>query len=223
MILFLLILLAVTGYFIFLAWIMSRAGRRWSVFAVILIGLLVYVPAVCMVILLVQYLQDAGVILYGIAAVYGCLYWIWKICCFTRKKPEIRSRVLSLEIAYVLAVFYITVFMREDGANRRFQMEVFHWLRVEGSQGLRHFLMNIALFIPVGGFAAAIPKRRGKTFAEGVSFGLLLSVLIETVQLIFQLGLCDIDDILANFAGAAIGSAVVSVWYRKYGRQYNAE
>ncbi|TLY45313.1 MAG: VanZ family protein [Gammaproteobacteria bacterium] len=44
---------------------------------------------------------------------------------------------------------------------------------------------------------------------------LLLSVLIETLQFILELGVADIDDVLLNISGAFIGWAIAKQIIRK--------
>lgn len=212
--LFLILLLIVAGYFALFAWIMSRAGSRWPVSVILLVSLVVYIPVICTGAVFRQYLEETGILLYGIAAVYSCLYWLWKLYRLAVEKPKIRLRVLLLFVAYLLAVLYLTVFMRESGETERIQMEVFHWMRPENGYDFSHAFQNMILFVPAGFLCAALPKTERKVFVMGCSFGLLLSVIIETAQLFFRFGLCDIDDILSNFAGAVIGAGIVAIWNR---------
>ncbi len=63
--------------------------------------------------------------------------------------------------------------------------------------------LNIILFIPLGFLLPyAFPKLR---FWKTVCLALLLSVFIETVQYVAQIGCCDIDDVINNTLGACIG------------------
>ena len=211
--LLLVILLIVSGYFAFFGWIMARSNARWSVSAILAVALLVYTPVICLVVVLRQYLTGIGLILYSVAVIYSVLYWICGIFFLIHKKTKIRFRVLLLLIAYLIAVFYITVFMREGGATNRVQMEVFHWL--QNVQNTRHMLLNITLFLPVGLLFAVLFQNRTNVLWMSASFGLLISVLIETIQLVFKFGLCDIDDIITNYIGAVIGAGIVTVWNQK--------
>ena len=122
---------------------------------------------------------------------------------------------MFLLAGYLFAVLYVTVFMREGGSGGRIQMEVFHWLTVGSSDALRHAMLNIALFLPVGFLGVFVFVSEHGAVVTSVSFGLLCSVLIETTQLLFRYGLCDIDDILTNFAGAAIGAGLAAIIKRK--------
>lgn len=199
--LFLIVILVVAGYFALFSWVMARSDNRWSISVMLLVTLLVYAPIVCIGIVTAQYLEELGLMLYGIAIVYCCLYWGWKIYGFVLEKPELRIRILLAMISYMLAVFYITVFMRESGTDNRVQMEAFHWINAEDGETLQHMFLNVVLFVPVGLLYSVLPKKCRKVFVPAISFGLMLSVLIETVQLLFEFGTCDIDDIISNFMG----------------------
>ncbi len=62
---------------------------------------------------------------------------------------------------------------------------------------------NILLFFPFGFlFKCLYPQKR---FQAIVLYGLMLSIGIEVTQLLFQIGICDIDDIILNVSGAAAG------------------
>ncbi|WP_159078265.1 VanZ family protein [Corynebacterium liangguodongii] len=60
-----------------------------------------------------------------------------------------------------------------------------------------NFFGNVALFLPVG-FLLGSAER-------GAVIGLILSVCIEAAQWIFASGYTDIDDVIFNTAGAALG------------------
>lgn len=63
---------------------------------------------------------------------------------------------------------------------------------------------NVIGFLPVGFFLPVVSRklmRCGRTVLNGF----LLSVLVETVQLVTRLGICDIDDVILNTLGTLIG------------------
>lgn len=62
-------------------------------------------------------------------------------------------------------------------------------------------LLNIAVFVPTGFLLQLLFRKPGKTLLAG-----LCSVIaIELVQLIFELGIADVIDVIANTVGIAIG------------------
>ena len=52
--------------------------------------------------------------------------------------------------------------------------------------------------------------RRFRRLKNILLCGFLLSALIESAQLLFHLGWCDIDDVINNTAGAVVG---YGIWY----------
>ena len=75
---------------------------------------------------------------------------------------------------------------------------------------------NIAMFIPVG-IVWPLCFERLDSFPKTVLAGGLFSLCIEITQLLFFERCSDIDDIILNTAGAAIGAAVCFGvrWIRK--------
>lgn len=63
---------------------------------------------------------------------------------------------------------------------------------------------NIALFLPVGAVIAYSQSRRPILTATVVGAG--FSLLIEVAQYVFALGYTDVDDVLLNTIGAALGA-----------------
>ena len=63
---------------------------------------------------------------------------------------------------------------------------------------------NIIAFAPFGFFLPVI-SRRSKKWYNTVTFGVYLSLILETLQLIFKVGSFDVDDLFLNTLGAAFG------------------
>lgn len=73
----------------------------------------------------------------------------------------------------------------------------------------RNLGLNIALFVPVG-LGLALWRRWG--IGRVVPVAVLASTLVETVQYLFPLGrAADVDDVILNTLGAALGAVTVSV------------
>lgn len=102
---------------------------------------------------------------------------------------------------YVLIILWITLFSRRPMESRIFrglfwEIEMGYW---------NNIIQNILLFIPLGFLIG------GK---RGIIAGVLLSIGIELTQYIFRLGYCELDDVLNNTIGAAIGSLL----FKKFGK-----
>ena len=98
-----------------------------------------------------------------------------------------------LAIAYCVFIVYYTILCREPGTEL-----IFKPLFWELSRGAwRDICLNILLFVPLGFLLGSY---------KGILIGFLLSTAIELVQLIFRLGFCEIDDVLNNTIGTAVGA-----------------
>lgn len=69
---------------------------------------------------------------------------------------------------------------------------------------IRNELLNVLLFVPLGVFLPILWSRDVFTCRRTVIFAMALSVLIELSQL-FTFRLTDVDDIITNTLGAALG------------------
>ena len=103
---------------------------------------------------------------------------------------------------YILIILWITLFSREPMTGRIFrglfwEIEMGYW---------NNIIQNILLFIPLGFLIG------GK---RGIIAGALLSIGIELTQYIFSLGYCELDDVLNNTIGAAIGALL----FKKFGKR----
>jgi len=64
-------------------------------------------------------------------------------------------------------------------------------------------ILNVMIFIPLGLYAGILFRRW--IFGNKLLFSLLLSLLVEGLQYIFQLGAFDVTDIVTNTLGGLIG------------------
>ena len=108
----------------------------------------------------------------------------------------------ALIALYILIILWITLFSREPMTTRIFrglfwEIEMRYW---------NNIIQNILLFIPLGFLIG------GK---RGIIAGVLLSIGIELTQYIAVLGYCELDDVLNNTIGAAIGSLL----FKKFGKR----
>lgn len=117
-----------------------------------------------------------------------------------------------LLLEYVFLVLCSTVFLRaSDGVAR---LELVPFWKFEGIfhhdrwMDLWEILLNIAFFIPVGLLAAVLFCRHGRWWVP-VALGCLLSVCIELTQLLARCGYCEVDDVMNNTLGAALGAGLV--------------
>ena len=72
---------------------------------------------------------------------------------------------------------------------------------------------NFLLFVPVGFFLRVFILRKNFTV---LFYGVMLSVIIELTQLIFHVGVCDMDDVILNGLGTFAGIAFCFMVHRNY-------
>jgi glycopeptide antibiotics resistance protein len=71
---------------------------------------------------------------------------------------------------------------------------------------IENLLGNILAFCPMG-FLLPLLSNYFKKMRYVLFISLLVSLLIEAIQLIFSVGSCDVDDIILNVLGAVLGFA----------------
>lgn len=88
---------------------------------------------------------------------------------------------------------------------------------------LLNLVGNVAAFMPCGFLLPAI-SRRSRHFTGAAVVGFFISFLIECTQLVFRVGSFDVDDIILNTVGAAVGFAINrAVQRRRIRRKQEAE
>ena len=123
--------------------------------------------------------------------------------------------VWFLVVVYLVMMVSITLLSREPGSRIGVDLELFQtW----GNQKIpdRYFVENILLFLPFGALLpAAVPFLRKWWSCVYAAFA--TSMMLETVQLLTGRGYCQLDDVVTNTLGAAIGYlvfALVKRWRR---------
>lgn len=118
---------------------------------------------------------------------------------------------------YFAVVAYLTIFMRIGSVDTSIVTTPFDDLREaflnRDPAMMEHFILNIILFVPFGYLIPATNPKYLRKWSFAMMGGLIASTVIESCQMIFQLGQSDVDDIIANTFGAVIGYVLVRfVW-----------
>ena len=95
----------------------------------------------------------------------------------------------------------------------------YRWLNRGGADRMAEMLANVAAFIPFGFFLSeflSTTKRLGFWRRVGLAtlYTFVLSLLIESLQLILRLGVFEITDLVLNTAGGFVGAGM-AVMVRK--------
>ncbi len=123
------------------------------------------------------------------------------------KQIKIRVLTIILFTIYCVFVIYQTIIKRQVGWHRVIKLDLFWSYREllegnpNGEKDVIQNLSNVAFFVPFG----FLFPRKDKGLIEVAISAALFSVLIETVQYIFKLGWCELDDVICNILGALFG------------------
>lgn len=105
--------------------------------------------------------------------------------------------------AYILFILMETVIGRKVGVGR---VELVPFWSYSHPELRMEILLNYVLFIPLG---CLLHLCFGEKFGLRVVIaGLLLSVSIELIQLLFNIGLFEFDDMIGNTVGCLIGAVI---------------
>lgn len=154
-------------------------------------------------------------------AVLAVIAWAFVAVLFKGKAEKYRRFLNGLLLAAcVAAVYGLTLYARstylpylsltpfQSFTDARIEPEIY-----------RSMLMNALLFVPFGMTMpfALVAKRKHKIVLT-VSAAALLSTCVEMAQYFFSRGRCEIDDLLMNTFGAAVGT--LSYWlYTKLAKE----
>ena len=111
-------------------------------------------------------------------------------------------------IVYLTIILRLTIFRTALLDERQINLNLFiDLINVYRNAGLtpfiRLFVGNIAWFIPFGFILPMIIKRNH--FLIIILSGFLFSLVIETSQFVFYKGVAELDDLILNTSGVAIG------------------
>ena len=109
---------------------------------------------------------------------------------------------------YIVVLMYFTVVGRYSHEEYEYKINFFtsyRWFfQYNGEQVLRQLLINFVMLMPVGFLLPVVINAKHK-YLITMALSLLLTVFIETMQLITKCGSFEIDDIINNFVGAVLG------------------
>lgn len=160
---------------------------------------------------------------YNLIVIYGALWVVVMImlvvflrtCIIHRDSMHLQSVVLFL--IYFVILLYLTIFMRLGSVDTSIVTAPFDdlWLAIQRQdmQLVEHMVLNVVLFLPFGYLISAMNPRHFRHWSLSLFGGLMVSTVIESIQMIFSLGQADVDDIIANTLGAVIGYVLIRfVW-----------
>ena len=114
------------------------------------------------------------------------------------------------ELVFLGIVFGSTVFTR-TGSVRQYELIPFwSWsaiLRYHDMELLKENLLNCILLLPAGALLPLIMNHKVK-WQHALAFGVVVSAVIESSQLIMMRGLFEWDDMIHNGLGCMVGAVL---------------
>lgn len=144
------------------------------------------------------------------------------------KKTKILFRLLFA--AYLCGLLYFTIFAESLGrgygglySEARYNLtpfnEILRFIKYRGQLGMKAVMLNVVgnciAFVPCGMLMAAISSGRRNSLYMVLS-GFMVSFVIECTQLVFRVGSFDVDDLILNTLGTAIGVLIVRLLRQVY-------
>lgn len=130
---------------------------------------------------------------------------------------KMRFKVWIL-INYSLLLLFFTVLGRRSHDCYRYNLVLAYSYRevfLLGDYTLAsQILLNILMFIPIGVICSDVTKKY--TAIKCVLYGIMLSALIELLQLILKRGYFEFDDLLSNTIGTFIGWMIAWIGSKIY-------
>lgn len=110
-------------------------------------------------------------------------------------------------LGIIAGILYATVYSRAEQPQMHVLIPFHSFAEAKKQPELyRSMLMNIFLFQPIGMSMPNILPQKIRPVALTILFALVFSTGIEAVQYFFSLGRCEIDDVIMNTLGAAVGT-----------------
>lgn len=142
---------------------------------------------------------------------------IMAYCLWKKKLNIIQAGAVVAMVIFLGIVFGSTVFTRTSTVRQYELMPLWSWraiIRYHDWGLLKEDLLNCILLLPAGALLPVITNRKVKWY-QALLFGVLISAVIETSQLVFMRGLFEWDDMIHNGLGCMIGCLVVDGGVKK--------
>jgi len=127
-------------------------------------------------------------------------------------KTGLRYSVALLLIENTFLIFCSTVFFRTTSELRKYDFQPFWSYKAiqDGREDLlAENIMNVVVFIPVGLLLGIAFKQM--TWWKALLIGCSISVTIEALQFFLMRGFSELDDVMHNTLGCAIGFLIVAI------------
>ena len=153
-----------------------------------------------------------------ISTIAFAVFCIITVMLYKRRRFDRAQSVAAILLSlYIVVLLYYTVIGRYSHEEYDYQIHIFYSYRFlleqVDFQSIRQFAINLVMLIPVGFLLSVIVKGKGK-YVIALVLCLLLTVFIESMQLLMKCGSFELDDIINNMVGAVIGVLIYALIHR---------
>ena len=133
--------------------------------------------------------------------------FIWKFSKQRKAGSFLRILLFALFLAYFYCVLEMTILSRRPGHYGGIDWRILaKWKESDWEKAF--FISNVLMFVPFG-FLLPMLANPLRNVLVAFPIGMFTSVAIEGIQLWFQLGYCQLDDVFANMLGFLAGFIVI--------------
>lgn len=204
----LIVIVILCGYLALLKYVFNHAANRASFPMLAVLLLVIYGGVSGGVAMVLSRLGSTEYTFMGFLMLGACGMLFASLSYLARHFGEIRKKWLAMFLMYLLVVGYLTLFNRK-GANDTSILTGFPSIReaigTRSLKPLNHMFLNGVLFMPAGFLLPMMQPKKLNNLLLATAGSAMLSVTIESVQLMLRLGQCDLEDILFNTLGGLAG------------------
>lgn len=183
------------------------------VFAILLV---LHACALAYCIVLGTVFENKNITVLALLFLLGVSVWSWIIRFVILNRKKLNKGILMIWLLYLAVLLFVTVFSRMDTVESTIRMEPFYNLKKAlelGNSGLiSHSILNVIMFTPLGFVLSWLEYKEFSKCWRMFLIGVSVSIVIESVQLVFRWGECDINDIIANSMGAVLGLLIMKLF-----------
>ena len=156
----------------------------------------------------------------------------------TQQRPYYKRLLIIACLGYAFFLLYATFLSRSVAQYYSYRLELmwslkntfslngepesllfsrFSTICLDNPEMLEAIVINLLLMVPVGYLLPLVAAVRSKAVRgwQIIISGFMLSVLIEVIQLVTRLGMLDVDDVVFNTTGTAIGYTLYRYIFNK--------
>lgn len=217
-----LVIILLCGYLALLQYVYQHAAARSNLPLLAVTLLLIYGGVSAALFLVLSRMGSMEMVFLSALMLAACITVFFMLVYVIKNFRQLNKGWLSLFIVYLLALGYITVFSR-DGSNDTSIFSGFtsieEAIQTRSVEPLNHLFLNVLLFVPVGFLFPFIQPNRLNNLLLVTIICAMMTVTIESIQLMLQLGQCDLEDIVANTAGGALGFLIYCIYAKLFRRE----